>query len=183
MPSFIYSWHVASQDVDKTANQVRVDAPKMAYFFPHPALFVRGESAERKEQYLRNWLMSRSAWITRLSACDSSPVPSRSWHNFLNSIPANFTSTHSGWQLQATADLFRLSFIRSTHEEPSEVQFHNLTLNLTSLGTLDKTTKGKILTNTTSDSNWSHSIICYVLKFGRTLTTNILTISDRYDYQ
>ena len=134
MPSFIYSWHVASQDVDKTANRVRVDAPKMAYFFPHLALFVRGESAEHKEWYLCNWLMSQSAWITCLLACD-----------FLNSIPANFTSTHSGRQLQATADLFGPSFIRSTREEPSEVQFHDLTLNLASLDTLDKTTKGKIL--------------------------------------
>ena len=145
VPSFIYSWHVASQDVDKTANRVRVDAPKMAYFFPHPALFVRGESAECKEQYLRNWLMSWSAWITCLLACDLSPVPSCSWCDFLNSIPTNFTSTHSGWQLQATANLFGPSFIRSTREEPSEVQFHDLTLNLASLGTLDKTTKGKIL--------------------------------------
>ncbi|KIM54674.1 hypothetical protein SCLCIDRAFT_39038, partial [Scleroderma citrinum Foug A] len=33
----------------------------------------------------------------------------------------------------------------STHEEPSEVQFRDLTLNLASLGTLNKTTKGKIL--------------------------------------
>ena len=46
--SSIYSWHVTLQDIDKTANWVHVDAPKMAYFFPHPALFVRGKSAEHK---------------------------------------------------------------------------------------------------------------------------------------
>ena len=145
VPSSIYSWHVTLQDIDKTANWVHVDAPKMAYFFPHPALFVRGKSAEHKEQYLHNWLVSQSAWITHLLTCDSSPVPSHSWCDFLNLIPINFTSTHSGQQLKATANLFRPSFIRSTCEEPLEVQFHNLTLNLASLGTLDKTTKGKIL--------------------------------------
>jgi len=117
----------------------------MAYFFPHPASFVRGDLAEHKERYICNWLVSRSAWITCLLASDASPVPLRSWHDFLNLIPATFASSHSGQQLQASADIFGPSFIKTTHEEPSEVQFRDLTLNLASLGTLNRTTKGKIV--------------------------------------
>jgi len=141
----MFSWNVAFQDADKNANRVRANAPKMAYFFPHLASFVRGDSAERKERYIHNWLVSRSAWITRLSASDASPVPPRSWCDFLNLIPATFASSHSGQQLQASANIFGPSFIKTTHEEPLEVQFRDLTLNLASLGTLDRTTKGKIL--------------------------------------
>ncbi|KAL4076557.1 hypothetical protein V8B97DRAFT_2021919 [Scleroderma yunnanense] len=41
VPSFIYSWHVALQNLDKDPRRVHPDAPKMAYYFPHPTLFMR----------------------------------------------------------------------------------------------------------------------------------------------
>ena len=58
IPLDVYSWRTAFQDVDKDTKRVRADAPKLAYFFPHPALFVNGDSKERRERYLRTWLAS-----------------------------------------------------------------------------------------------------------------------------
>ena len=54
IPSDVFSWHTAFQDIDKDAKRVRANAPKIAYFFPHPALFVNGDSKERRERYLHN---------------------------------------------------------------------------------------------------------------------------------
>ena len=117
----MYSWRTAFQDVDKDAKRVRASVPKIAYFFPHPALFVNGDLKERRERYLHNWLVSRSAWITCLSILDPSPVVPHCWHNFLNTIPATIASTHSGPQLQASADLFSPDFVRVTQTTASEV--------------------------------------------------------------
>ena len=58
IPSDVYSWHTAFQDVDKDAKRVRASVLKIAYFFLHPAFFVNGDSKERRERYLRNWLVS-----------------------------------------------------------------------------------------------------------------------------
>ena len=58
IPSDMYSWHTAFQDIDKDMKRVHADAPKLAYFFSHPALFVNGNSKERRERYLRTWLAS-----------------------------------------------------------------------------------------------------------------------------
>ena len=54
IPSDVFSWHTAFQDIDKDAKRVRANAPKIAYFFPHPALFVNGDSKEWRERYLHN---------------------------------------------------------------------------------------------------------------------------------
>ncbi|KAI6023466.1 hypothetical protein EDC04DRAFT_2900359 [Pisolithus marmoratus] len=70
-------WHAALKDMNKDAKRVHPNAPKIAYFFPHPALFVRG-------------------WITHLSASDSSPITPHSWWDFLNMIPKQISSTFSG---------------------------------------------------------------------------------------
>ncbi|KIM56184.1 hypothetical protein SCLCIDRAFT_133193, partial [Scleroderma citrinum Foug A] len=117
----------------------------IAYFFPHLALFVNGDSKEQRERYLHNWLVSQSAWITRLLISDPSPVVPRCWHDFLNTIPAMIASTCSGRQLQASADLFGPDFVRVTQTTASEVQFQDITLDHASIGQIDDTTKGKIL--------------------------------------
>ena len=143
--SDMYSWRTAFQDVNKDAKRVRVSVLKIAYFFPHLALFVNGDLKEQRERYLCNWLVSQSAWITRLSISDPSPVVPHCWHDFLNTIPATIASTHSGCQLQASADLFGPDFIRVTQTTASEVQFRDITLDHASIGQIDNTTKGKIL--------------------------------------
>ena len=145
IPSDIFSWCTAFQDVDKDAKRVHANAPKIAYFFLHLALFVNGDSKEQRERYLHNWLVSRSTWITHLSISDPSPVVSRCWRDFLNTIPATIASTHSGHQLQASANLFSPEFVRVTQGTASEVQFQDITLNLATIGQIDDTTKGKIL--------------------------------------
>ena len=58
IPSDMYSWCTAFQDVDKDAKRVRASVPKIAYFLLHPALFVNGDSKEQRERYLHNWLVS-----------------------------------------------------------------------------------------------------------------------------
>ncbi|KIM57667.1 hypothetical protein SCLCIDRAFT_129909, partial [Scleroderma citrinum Foug A] len=141
----IFSWHTTFQDVDKDAKRVHANAPKIAYFFPHPALFVNGNSKEWRERYLCNWLVSQSTWITCLLILDPSPVASHCWHDFLNTIPTTIASTHSGCQLQASANLFGPEFIRVTQGTTSEVQFRDITLNLATIGQINDTTKGKIL--------------------------------------
>ena len=143
--SDIFSWRTAFQDVGKDAKMVRANAPKIAYFFPHPALFVNGDLKEWRERYLCNWLVSQSAWITRLLISDPSPVISCCWRNFLNTIPTMIASTHSGCQLQASADLFGPEFVRVTQGTALEVQFQDITLNLATIGQINDTTKGKIL--------------------------------------
>lgn len=145
IPSDVYCWRTAFQDVDKDPKRVRANAPKLAYFFPHPALFVNGDSKERRERYLRNWLASRSAWVTRLSIADPSPVAPRHWRDFLNTIPATITSTHSGIKLRESANLFGPEFVGVTQGTTSEVQFRDITLNFAAIGQIDDFTKGKIL--------------------------------------
>ena len=74
IPSDVYSWCTAFQDVDKDVKRVHANAPKIVYFFPHPSLFVNGELNERRERYFCTWLVLQSAWITCLSILDPSPV-------------------------------------------------------------------------------------------------------------
>ena len=136
---------VVFQDVDKDAKRVHASVPKIVYFFLHPALFVNGDSKEWRERYLRNWLVSRSAWITHLSISDPSPVVPHCWHDFLNTIPTTIASTHSGCQLQALANLFGPDFVRVTQTTALEVQFWDITLDHASIGQIDNTIKGKIL--------------------------------------
>ena len=145
IPLDVYSWRTAFQDVDKDVKRVCANAPKIAYFFPHPSFFVNGKSNERRERYFHTWLISWSAWITHLSILDPSPVVPCCWHDFLNTIPATIASTHSGHQLQKSANLFSPEFVRVTQVTTSEVQFQDLTLNLNAISQMDNTTKGKIL--------------------------------------
>ena len=141
----IYSWCTAFQDVNKDVKRVCANVPKIVYFFPHPSLFMNGEFNERRKRYFHTWLVLQSARITCLSISDPSPVIPHCWHDFLNTIPAMITSTHSGHQLQKSADLFGPEFIRVTQVTTLEVQFQDLTLNLNVIGQMDNTTKGKIL--------------------------------------
>ncbi|KAI6038950.1 hypothetical protein EDC04DRAFT_2895685 [Pisolithus marmoratus] len=145
IPPSIYAWHVALQNVTKDPKRVRPNAPKIAYFFPHPALFVRGESSERRLRYLRNWLGSRAGWITRLTASDVSPVIPRTWRAFLNTIPDQISSTFSGNKVCEAADLFGSELVKVQRDAPSHVQFRDITLSLVDLGTIDTATKSKIL--------------------------------------
>ena len=93
IPPYAYSWNTALEDVDKDIRRVHANAPKIAYFFPHPFLFVRGESTEHKQRYLCNWLMSQSAWIVWVLISNTSPVIPCCWCDFLNTIPM-ISSTH-----------------------------------------------------------------------------------------
>ncbi|KAL4061816.1 hypothetical protein V8B97DRAFT_2027098 [Scleroderma yunnanense] len=53
VPSFIYSWHVALQNLDKDPRRVHPDAPKMAYYFPHPTLFMRETADVFESAFIR----------------------------------------------------------------------------------------------------------------------------------
>ncbi|KAI6003567.1 hypothetical protein EDC04DRAFT_2908195 [Pisolithus marmoratus] len=145
IPPAMSTWHAALKDVNKDAKRVHPDAPKIAYFFPHPALFVRGESSDRRQRYLRNWLVSRVGWITRLSASDSSPITPRSWRDFLNTIPKQISSMFSGDRLREAANLFGPELIRVQHDIPSQVQFRDISISLADLASMDRLTKSKIL--------------------------------------
>ncbi|KAI6006226.1 hypothetical protein F5J12DRAFT_892963 [Pisolithus orientalis] len=96
IPPAMSPWHAALKDMNKDAKRVSPNVPKVAYFFPSLSLFVRGESSNRQQRYLRNWLVSQVGWITHLSALDASPVIPQSWWDFLNTIPKQISSTFSG---------------------------------------------------------------------------------------
>ncbi|KAI6004875.1 hypothetical protein EDD15DRAFT_2155275 [Pisolithus albus] len=145
IPPSMYAWHTALQNVVKDPKRVGPNAPRISYFFPHPALFVRGDSSERRLRYLRNWLASRAGWIARLATADVSPVIPRTWRAFLNTIPEQISSTFSGNELREAADLFGPELVKVQRETPSHIQFRDVTLSLADLGKIDITTKGKIL--------------------------------------
>ncbi|KAI6015534.1 hypothetical protein BKA83DRAFT_4498812 [Pisolithus microcarpus] len=145
IPPSMYAWHTALQNVIKDPKRVGPNAPKISYFFPHPALFVRGDSSERRLRYLRNWLASRAGWIVRLATADVSPVTPCTWRAFLNMIPEQISSTYSGNKLREAADLFGPELVKVQRETPSHIQFRDVTLSLADLGTIDIAMKGKIL--------------------------------------
>ncbi|KAI6011724.1 hypothetical protein BKA83DRAFT_4501969 [Pisolithus microcarpus] len=145
IPPVMSAWHAALKDVVKDVKRVRPNAPKVAYFFPNPVLFVRGESSDRRQRYMRNWLVSRAGWISRLSASDVSPVSPRSWRDFLNTIPERFSATFSGEQQREAAAFFGPELIRVQHDIPSHVQFWDLSICIADLASIDQLTKSKIL--------------------------------------
>ncbi|KIO03323.1 hypothetical protein M404DRAFT_27291, partial [Pisolithus tinctorius Marx 270] len=53
-PAHIYSWHTALTDINKDPKRICASVPKIMYFFPHPALFMRGESSERRQSFSGN---------------------------------------------------------------------------------------------------------------------------------
>ncbi|KAI6103115.1 hypothetical protein EV401DRAFT_1875579 [Pisolithus croceorrhizus] len=139
------TWHSALQNVNKDLKRVRPNAPKIAYFFPHPSLFVRGKSSDHRQRYLRNWLVSHTGWITHLSASDVTPVTPRSWQDFLNTIPKQISSTFSGDRLHEATNLFGLELIKVQHEVPSHIQFRDISISLEDLASVDQLTKSKVL--------------------------------------
>ncbi|KAI6033755.1 hypothetical protein BKA83DRAFT_4121129 [Pisolithus microcarpus] len=145
IPPSMYAWHTALQNVVKDLKRVDPNVPKISYFFPHPALFVRGDSSEHRLRYLRNWLASRAGWIVHLATADVSPVTPRTWRAFLNTIPEQISSMYSGNKLHEAADLFGLGLVKVQCETPSHIQFRDVTLSLTDLRTINITMKGKIL--------------------------------------
>ncbi|KIK14082.1 hypothetical protein PISMIDRAFT_17543 [Pisolithus microcarpus 441] len=145
IPPAMSVWHAALKDVVKDVKRVRPNVPKVAYFFPNPVLFVRGESSDRRQRYMRNWLVSRAGWISRLSASDVSPVSPRSWRDFLNTIPERFSATFSGEQQREAAAFFGPELIRVQHDIPSHVQFRDLSICIADLASIDQLTKSKIL--------------------------------------
>ncbi|KAI6029178.1 hypothetical protein BKA83DRAFT_4489143 [Pisolithus microcarpus] len=145
IPPVMSTWHAALKDVVKDVKRVRPNAPKVAYFFPNPVLFVRGESSDRRQRYMRNWLVSRAGWISRLSASDVSPVSPRSWWDFLNTIPERFSATFSGEQQREAAAFFGPELIRVQHDIPSHVQFRDLSICIADLASINQLTKSKIL--------------------------------------
>ncbi|KAI5983929.1 hypothetical protein F5J12DRAFT_899458 [Pisolithus orientalis] len=77
-PAHIYSWNTVLTDVNKDPKRIHAGVSKIAYFFPHPMLFMR-------------------------------------------------------------------EFMKVQHDVPSQVQFCNITIDLTDLTTINSVTKGKIL--------------------------------------
>ncbi|KAI6148069.1 hypothetical protein BKA82DRAFT_4355315 [Pisolithus tinctorius] len=144
-PAHLYLWHAALTDINKDPKRIRASVPKITYFFPHPTLFMRGESSKRRQRYLWNWLVAQAGWITQLAASDASPVIPCLWHDYLNMIPDCISISFSGNQICKAADIFGPEFVKIQHDVPSHVQFCNITIGLTDLATIDSATKGKIL--------------------------------------
>ncbi|KAI6109227.1 hypothetical protein EDD16DRAFT_1702990 [Pisolithus croceorrhizus] len=96
IPPAMSAWHTTLKDIATDVKRVCPNVPKVAYFFPNPVLFVRDQSSDRRQRYMRNWLVSRAGWITHLSASDVSPVTPCSWWDFLNMIPEQISATFFG---------------------------------------------------------------------------------------
>ncbi|KAF9233091.1 hypothetical protein BU15DRAFT_66898 [Melanogaster broomeanus] len=136
---YIYNWKTALAAMDKNMKRVHPNAPKLAYYFPTPALFLRLTSSDRRMRYLTNWLPIRSAWISRLSVSDPTPVISRCWRDFLNDVPENLTATtYSSSLKKEAAELFSPQFSAIRHEELGPtVGFHDMSLPFVNLANID----------------------------------------------
>ncbi|KAI6142215.1 hypothetical protein BKA82DRAFT_4361212 [Pisolithus tinctorius] len=120
-PAHIYSWHTALTDVNKDPKRIHASVPKIAYFFPHPALFMRGESSEEAE--VPPELVGGPSRLDHATAAsDASPVIPRLWRDYLNTIPTAFRSVFLGTKYVKLL----ISLVRN-------------------LATIDSATKGKIL--------------------------------------
>ncbi|KAI6140973.1 hypothetical protein BKA82DRAFT_32700 [Pisolithus tinctorius] len=53
-PAHLYSWHTVLTDVNKDPKRIHASVPKIAYFLPHPMLFMRGKSSERRQSFSGN---------------------------------------------------------------------------------------------------------------------------------
>ncbi|KIK19997.1 hypothetical protein PISMIDRAFT_75134, partial [Pisolithus microcarpus 441] len=140
------------------------------YFLPHPALFVRGKSSDCRQRYLRNWLVSRVGWITRLSVSDVTPVTPRTWWAFLNMIPEQISSIFSGDKLHEVANLFGPELIGVQHDIPSHIQFPDISIFLGDLGRMTQWMKSKVLWDLYEHNFWFKFVaLAHVLMLDMTL--------------
>ncbi|KAF8833470.1 hypothetical protein BDN67DRAFT_1017523 [Paxillus ammoniavirescens] len=147
IPPFIYNWNHALSATNKDPKRVHPNAPKMVHHLPTPTLFMKVSSVKRRTHYLTNWLTMRSAWITRLSVSNPTPIISRRWRDFLNDISKDSMSTSYSTKLKDEAiQLFGPDFlaIRCNKLGPT-VGFCDMVLLLKDLVNIDNVTFGKIL--------------------------------------
>ncbi|KAF9230367.1 hypothetical protein BU15DRAFT_57318, partial [Melanogaster broomeanus] len=114
---------------------------------PYPRLFLRVTSSDRRTRYLTNWLLIRSAWISRLSVSDPTPVISRCWRDFLNDVPENLTATtYSSSLKKEAAELFGPQFSAIRHEDLGPtIGFRDMSLPFANIANIDDVMLGKIL--------------------------------------
>ena len=88
MPLSFIIWKNAMKRVDKDKSRVRglVDP---GYRVPEPALLISGQSPERRQRFMTNWLAIRPLWISRLDHDPPPRFPSpQQWREILHGVPS-----------------------------------------------------------------------------------------------
>lgn len=74
--------------VDKDPGRVKTSVVDRGYRVPEPALLITGQTPERRQHFMTNWLAVRHLWISRLDHDPPAQFPSlQLWREFLHSIP------------------------------------------------------------------------------------------------
>jgi len=75
--------------VDKDPTRVQRGLVDQGYRIPEPALLISGQSPERRQLFMTNWLAIRPVWISRLDHDPPSQFPSpQQWREILHGVPS-----------------------------------------------------------------------------------------------
>ena len=89
MPAPLPVWENAMKRVDKDPSRVKKPVIDRGYHIPEPALLVSGQSPERRQLFMTNWLAIRPVWISRLDHDPPAqfPIP-QLWREILHKVPS-----------------------------------------------------------------------------------------------
>ncbi|KAN0086211.1 hypothetical protein V8E55_007345 [Tylopilus felleus] len=72
MPASLTVWENAMKRVDKDPSRVKKDMVYQGYHVPEPAILISGQTPERRQLFMTNWLAIRPLWIKLELAPESS---------------------------------------------------------------------------------------------------------------
>lgn len=82
-------WEIAVKRIDKDPSRVKKGLADTGYRVPEPAIIISGQTSERRQLFLTNWLTIRPLWISRLEHNPPAQFPSpQLWRDILNSLPS-----------------------------------------------------------------------------------------------
>ena len=88
MPLPLPVWENAMKRVDKDSGRVKAGSVDRRYRIPEPALLITGQTPERRQHFMTNWLTVRPLWISHLDHNPPPQFPSpQLWREFLHSMP------------------------------------------------------------------------------------------------
>jgi hypothetical protein len=91
MPVPLPVWKNAMKHVDKDPSRVKKDVVNRGYHVPEPALLISGQTPERRQLFMMNWLAIRPIWICWLNhdplAHTQFPFP-QLWREILHKVPS-----------------------------------------------------------------------------------------------
>ncbi|KAH0831330.1 hypothetical protein J3R83DRAFT_13979 [Lanmaoa asiatica] len=89
MPTPLPIWENAMKRVDKDPSRLKKDMVDRGYRVPEPAILISGQTPERRQLFMTNWLAIRPLWISRLDHDPPVQFPtSQLWREILHKAPS-----------------------------------------------------------------------------------------------